>query len=173
MTVLLTYLVVVVVAMMCPARGQVLLYPPSRHCYEMGYVPEVGRPALPLPVFPAGEMMWVQAEVPGEGREGMFQFYLCPSARGDQQDCLIKIPVKIGGGSEVFDLSLLSDKGPYTIPIQLPSDLTCSTCTLMWEVVRRGCEEGEDPCFEERTTTCVDISVTEDNTSLEEPLIEN
>lgn len=44
-----------------------------------------------------------------------------------------RVPVKIGGesGTEMFDLRMVPEEGPYTIPIQLPPDLTCSACTLM------------------------------------------
>ncbi|XP_045618975.1 uncharacterized protein [Procambarus clarkii] len=149
------------------AWAQLLISPPSRNCHELGAVSEDPEADRPLPEYVAGEEMLIHAQVP-HVEAGVFEFYLCPKTGPKDEDCLMRWPLEISGveGGQ-YKMDTVTQGGEYTIPVIIPGDFTCVSCTLQWTLVTENCaaEGGEDTrgssCTALRTTLCSDISIVE------------
>lgn len=69
---------------------------------------------------------------------GYFTFRLCPVTsvkREVSQECLDKYPLKVltnQGNQETFAIKSEKSNSTYTVPLRLPSTVTCDRCVLQW-----------------------------------------
>ncbi|XP_027214893.2 uncharacterized protein [Penaeus vannamei] len=149
----LSPVLILVLCMAAGAWGQTLLDPISRACRGM----TVGNQAKALSrnEYPAGGLLMVLASVPA-GVKGFFKFYLCLDDDAGQEECLNKKSLQLADGSgDTFDLSKVVKEGSYEIPLTIPDDVTCDTCSVQWHVEVEDCGDNagcslisQDSCFD-------------------------
>ncbi|ROT72998.1 chitin binding-like protein [Penaeus vannamei] len=112
------------------ASAQILVSPESRQCRDLAAMDEA-IPESNLKEYTAGEVMEVKATLP-QAESGVFEFYLCPETDPGDEECLVKMPLNIAGGmGKKFDLAKIPKTDDYTIPLEVPQDVTCERCTLL------------------------------------------
>lgn len=143
------------------ASAQILVSPESRQCRDLAAMDEA-IPESNLKEYTAGEVMEVKATLP-QAESGVFEFYLCPETDPGDEECLVKMPLNIAGGmGKKFDLAKIPKTDDYTIPLEVPQDVTCERCTLLWMLIQNFCpEDASEPCVSTTATMCADISIVE------------
>ncbi|XP_042859555.1 uncharacterized protein LOC122265695 [Penaeus japonicus] len=141
------------------STAQVLISPESRQCRDLAALDEA-IPSSNLMEYTAGELMEVKAEIP-ETESGVFEFYLCPETGPEDEECLVKMPLNIAGGmGKKFDLAKIPQSSEYTIPLELPEDVACERCTLLWMLIQNFCpEDVSQPCISTTATMCSDVAI--------------
>lgn len=143
------------------ASAQILVSPESRQCRDLAAMDEA-IPSGNLMEYTEGEVMEVKAQIP-QTENGVFEFYLCPETDEGDEECLVKMPLNIAGGmGRRFDLAKIPASDEYTIPLEIPKDVTCEKCTLMWMLIQNFCPESmAEPCVSTTATMCADITIVE------------
>ncbi|ROT74831.1 chitin binding-like protein [Penaeus vannamei] len=149
----LSPVLILVLCMAAGAWGQTLLDPISRACRGMADANQAK--ALSRNEYPAGGLLMVLASVPA-GVKGFFKFYLCLDDDAGQEECLNKKSLQLADGSgDTFDLSKVVKEGSYEIPLTIPDDVTCDTCSVQWHVEVEDCGDNagcslisQDSCFD-------------------------
>ncbi|XP_064108480.1 uncharacterized protein LOC135216886 isoform X2 [Macrobrachium nipponense] len=108
--------------------GQSLVNPPPRDCREQGFKGNGPASSVTLPQYEEGEVMLVKANL--AAANGNFEFYLCPEADPDSEECLVRIPLEVEDLGNQFDLSEIATAGLYEINLRLPEGITCEACVL-------------------------------------------
>ncbi|XP_042877150.1 uncharacterized protein LOC122256485 [Penaeus japonicus] len=150
-------LTLVILLFMRGSWGQTLIDPPSREC--RGMINGDVQTSVTRNEYPAGGFLMVLASIPA-GLTGSFEFYLCLNDDGSAgEECLSKIPLQLGDGSGVtFDLSKVTTSNKYEIPLILPDDVTCDTCSVQWQVKVEDCGDNED-CTLVNENSCFDLKI--------------
>ncbi|XP_068234664.1 uncharacterized protein [Palaemon carinicauda] len=138
--------------------GQSLISPQPRDCREQGFKGGLPPVTVPLPQYYEGQVMIVKANL--VAANGNFEFYLCPEANPDDEECLVRIPLRTEDFGKQFDLGEISTAGLYEILLRLPKGITCDSCVLKWVMSVNECsEENDDDCITLTDTVCTDISI--------------
>ncbi|XP_037797422.1 uncharacterized protein LOC119592611 [Penaeus monodon] len=151
-----TPVLVLVLSMAAGAWSQILLDPVSRECRGMAGSAKLN--AVSRNEYPAGGLLMVLASVPA-GVKGYFKFYLCLDDDAGREECLNKKSLQLADASgDTFDLSKVVKAGSYEIPLTIPDDVTCDTCSVQWHVEVEDCGNNES-CSLTSQDSCFDIKI--------------
>ncbi|XP_063596560.1 uncharacterized protein LOC134773301 [Penaeus indicus] len=151
-----TPVLILVLSMAAGAWSQVLLDPVSREC--RGMADRAQLKALTRNEYPAGGLLMVLASVPA-GVKGYFKFYLCLNDDAGREECLNKVSLQLADGSgDTFDLSKVGKAGSYEIPLTIPDDVTCDTCSVQWHVEVEDCGDNAG-CSVTSQDSCFDVKI--------------
>nr|ADW10719.1 K9 [Penaeus chinensis] len=151
-----TPVLILALSMAAGAWSQVLLDPISREC--RGMAAGAQQTALIRNEYPAGGLLMVLASVPA-GVKGYFKFYLCLDDDAGQEECLNKVSLPLADASgDTFDLSKVGKAGSYEIPLTIPDDVTCDSCSVQWHVEVQDCGDNTG-CSVTSQDSCFDVKI--------------